>query len=118
MIEAGRALLARLDQGKFPVAAALWVLRPESGLWRLVIASPRVGQRGERHTYGDLYPYVIALKSPVLSLANISVLDPTDPLITRLTKGFGLGPRVSGMHITGTAIEGASFPDAYVYLVA
>jgi hypothetical protein len=118
MIDAGRALLARLDQVKFPVAAALWILRPDSGLWRLVIASPLVGSKGEHSVYEELWSHVNALQSPVLSLANISARDPSDPLITRLTKGFGSGPQVSGIHITGTAIQGVSFPDAYVYRVS
>jgi hypothetical protein len=49
--EQGRRLIEALDQGGFPVVAAFWSFFPDGDLYRLVIASPVVDEKGPREAY-------------------------------------------------------------------
>jgi hypothetical protein len=118
MIDAGKALVESLDQAGFPVDAALWILAPESGSWRLVIGSSKVGSKGHRPVYMELLHHVIALNNPALSLSDITVVGINDALITLLKTALRTGRKISGIHFTRNTIKGVVFPDAYVYRVA
>ena len=117
MIEAGKTLLRRLDQVRYRVYAALWIFMPETGSWRLVIASPQA-RRGHREAYRQLHSHVNKLKSSALSPNNITVVDDRDSLIRRLKKAVITNDGIYGFEFSGNTINGEQFPDAYVHRAA
>jgi hypothetical protein len=116
MIEAGKELLEQLDQVNYPVTAAFWVVLPESSLWRLMIASPEVRRLGPQRVYKHLLFHLKKLGSAVLSLSDISVVEPHDPQIQLLRRAIRAN-RISEINFSGNTINGVSFPDAYIYRV-
>lgn len=117
MIAAGESLIRYLDEVHFLVDAAFWMRSQESDLWRLVIASPEVKSAGPRKAYRRLQGYLNKVEARDLSLASITLLDSTDPLLQLLRTAITTGPGISGIRFTGNAINGVSFPDSFIYRV-
>ncbi len=51
MIEAGEALIQRLDANKKDISAAIWVYYAEPNEWRLMLATPIVKAKGPLSAY-------------------------------------------------------------------
>lgn len=109
-IAEGRRLVQALDQAGFPVVAALWSFLPEEGVWRLLIASPKVGERGPREAYAAIRD-VLAKSQIDLPLYRVSVVTPDEPLVTELRIFAGTDP---APFIGSTSIDGAVIGDMYV----
>ena len=117
MILAGADLIRHLDKAKFSVSAALWLYLPESGMWRLVIASPEVGVIGPKKAYKKIQSVAarIPLDVPRVSLNDITVIEAKDALIASLQTALNPGNGVSGLRLTRTVLNGLFIEDAYIY---
>ena len=117
MILAGAELIGRLEKVKFSVSAALWRYLPESGTWRLVIASPEVGISGPKKAYKKIQSVSaqIPLEAPRVSLNDITVIDAKDTFISSLKTGIQTDKGGSGIRLIKTAINGLFIEDAYIY---
>lgn len=115
-ISQGEELLRALDRARFPVYAALWSLK--SGTWRYVIGSPVVAVDGAREAYRQVND--ILRSTPVgMSLADITVVGPEDPVVQALRPVIHTGPDgVSGVRITADTINHVFIEDAYIYRMA
>jgi len=115
MIEAGRAVIGRLDRYKFPITAALWLYESERGYWRLLLASPKRGEEGSLKTYQRVFG--ILREEPFEGFSyidlHISVVDAKDPLISGLRKAVKRSDVRWGGPVNGTYVE-----DAYIYRTA
>lgn len=117
-IDIGGRLVRNLDDAKIPVQAALWLYKPEPDVWHLVIASPLVNSVGPKAAYALIDNIVRdQLGDEDISITEISVVRPNDPLISALRKADKSGPDVAGMRITGTAIGNTYIENAYIYRV-
>jgi hypothetical protein len=118
MIFAGADLIKRLDEADFSVAAALWLYLPESGVWRLVIASPEVGLSGPKKVYKKIQSIAarIPLDGARVSLNDITVIEAKDPLISSLKAGLETG--ATGKRLIKTAMNGLFIEDAYIYRIS
>jgi hypothetical protein len=116
MITAGADLVRRLDGRHVAVDAALWVLQPEAGAWRLILASPDVRVEGPRAVYKRIQK-ALPPSTGVLTLGDVSVVDTSDQLIQLLRVGMRTGPALGGIRFVRNSINGVLFPDAYIYRV-
>ncbi len=114
MIAAGAELLRGLDREGWPVVASLWLFEPENNQWRLVLASPVVPESGPREAYRHVSEALHAVK-PALSLGNVSVVSPQDPLIRALASAYGTSREIEGRRVSRSAINGHFVEDAYLY---
>ncbi len=94
MIEAGVALIRRLDESGLSPCAAFWIYSSEANDWKLKIADAKVGKEGPRKAYGKIHD--ILLEHPdefnELSLGGIS-----------------------GIRYKDAAVDGVFIDDAYIY---
>jgi hypothetical protein len=115
-IDAGRQLIQDLDQVGFPVVAALWNFLPEEDEWRLLIASPQVNELGPLAAYKAVQE--VLLQSPIgLTVLDVSVVGPDEPLITdlRISAGTDPAPFLGGTSLHRTVIGNVYVAKAYVY---
>ena len=115
-ISQGGELLRALDRARFPVYAALWSLK--AGTWRYVIASSVVVSDGPREAYRQVND--ILRSTPIgMSLADITVVSPQDPLVQALRPVVHTGlDEVSGVRVTADTINHVFIEDAYIYRMA
>lgn len=117
MILAGADLIERLEKARFSVKAALWLYLPESGTWRLIIASPEVGLLGPKKAYKKIQTVVahMPLDVPRISLNEITVMEVNDALIASLKTSLKLSNGSAGLRLTKTVLNGLFIEDAYIY---
>ena len=117
MIKAGEKLTRHLDSTSLPVNASLWLYLPESGIWRLIIASPEVATSGPKKAYRKIQS-VLLEKPEGLSgmvLSDISVVEDDDPLISLLRTTVKTENGVSGIRFSRNTINGHFIDDSYIY---
>lgn len=119
-IEAGKRLIAYLDAGAaLPINSALWMFRPEIGTYRLVLATPAVRVTGRKHAYKRVQAALQRTETPALLLSDVEVVDSADPMINLLKIAIRTPPKaLAGINFVGNVINGASFPDSYIYRVS
>ncbi len=119
MIDAGVSLVIALDAQGWPVTAAFWFFLPQSGRWRLVIASPEVGKKGPKEAYGHIRRAIAQMPpgSAGLAFGDVTVVDPSEEPVTLLRPLLGTtsAQGISGMRVVGAGIQGRYIEDAYVY---
>jgi hypothetical protein len=117
MIRAGAELTRKLDERGWPVIASLWLYRSEANRWRLVLASPLVASDGRRKSYEIVQAALEATPAAegTMALSNVSVTEPTDPLIALLRAAARTETMVEGLRFTRTVINGRFIDDAYIY---
>jgi hypothetical protein len=121
MIDAGAALIRRLDHANLLVSAAFWLYLPESNAWRLMIASPEVRSQGPRKIYQRIQPIIAKMETEGtnIGLNDISVVENNDPLIEVLRKAVKTSSNgISGIRFSKNTIDGHFIEDAYIYRLA
>ena len=102
----------------FPVKAAFWLYYPESEEWRLVIATPLVDEQGSLKTYSQLQPFLFSIQPSDLSLQNIAVRSPNDPLVRAFRRALRMAPGSLDLRFPKGTVEGRTYIEgAYVYRV-
>ena len=115
-MQAGEALLKKLDEDKFKIKAALWLYMPDPEEWRLVFASPIVDTDGPIKAYEKVQSELQELDGrSELSLQNIALVSPHDKLIMALKTTIKTGKEISHIRLTGNVINGVFIEDAYIY---
>ena len=117
MICAGSDLIRRLDEAGLKVSGALWFYEPDSNDWRLIIVSPEVRAKGVKTVYKEVQAVVrsIPVEQSIISLKDISVVDPNDPLISTLKIAVQTGDAISGIRFSRNMINGTLIEDSYIY---
>lgn len=120
MIRAGAELTRKLDERGWPVVASLWLYRSEANRWRLVMASPLVAADGPRKSYEIVQTALEATPAAegTMSLSDVGVTEPTDPLIALLLAAARTEPMAEGLRFTRTVINGRFIDDLYIYRVS
>lgn len=117
-IDFGRRLWQSLRGNKeFPISGAFWLLEPEAGEWRLVIASPRVDALGPRDAYRELAKFMRELPSELEQRSKIELISPKNALYRALRSVFGQTASVEGARLGNTQVGGMFVEDAYLYEV-
>ncbi len=117
MIKAGEELVKRLDKSEFRVKAAFWFFQTDNEVWRLIIASPKVKDKGPRQAYKSIQEIVkqIPSQKPRIELQNISVVDSSHHLVSLLKSAIKTGTGISGIRFSQNTINGEFIEDAYIY---
>src|SRR5438552_13055443 len=112
--EHGRRLIEALDQAGFPVVAAFWSFFPDEDLYRLVIGSPVVDEKGPREAYSRIQAVLQTLNMPDFTLDTITALSPYDPLVidVRLSQATDGAPYLRRAHM----VRVGSGPPYHAYL--
>ena len=117
MISAGAELTRCLDDAKFLVSASLWYYMSDTNVWRLIIASPKVEVLGIKKAYKQIQSVIFKMPEdkPKISLKDITVIDPKDPLVSLLRVAIKTGDGISGMRFSQNIINGVLIEDTYIY---
>ncbi len=117
MIEAGSNLTRRLDETSFVVSASMWFFNVDSSSWRYIIASPQVDSNGVKNAYKKVQDTLATLSNGdgSISLRDITLISPNDPLIKLLKIVISTGDGISGIRFSRNLINGVLIEDAYIY---
>lgn len=116
-IAAGERLIDALDAAGFDVRAAFWMRLPESGDWRLFVASPTVERHGHLAAYQELVRIARESRIPTGVLHRVSLVFTSDPTVTLLRSAVSTGPGISRIIFRGNAINGVYIEDALLYRI-
>jgi hypothetical protein len=109
LIEDGAQLLHQLDRRHFPVEAMAWVHFTDEGYWRLLIASPKVGEPGGTVDYRRLNEVLREAELAGTTLADTSLVNLASP---QFKSRFGEATASSRL---APGSEWLEFEDAIVY---
>jgi hypothetical protein len=112
-IGGGQAVLDALRDSDFPVTGAFWCKIPESGYWRLVIASPRVREAGLLASVHEVRLILEAHGLGSQYFTDIFLFSPKDPEYVRLFE-HAFGANRFGAPISAAAYN-RTFEDAWLY---
>jgi hypothetical protein len=117
MIDAGAALIRRLDEKGVQPDAVFWFYFPDIPGWKLVIAEIKVGKAGPRQAYQDMQETLAEYKSeiPTISLDDITLKASDAPLVALMRMVTTTGPAIAGIRLKDNVINGVFIEDAYVY---
>lgn len=114
-INAGSQALAELDAAGVKPVAALLMVSPEYGDWRLVLSSPSLDQTHQLKAYEKVAE--ILGGRFVYKLPPILILPTKDPFIRQLRRLFGKTKDALGMRLGGQTIGNRFVENAYVYRI-
>lgn len=116
-IEAGEALVRRLDDRDWPVTAALWFHLADSEQWKLVLASPTVDRDGARQGYFVIRRAIRdeGQDSLAIDLADISLLPSSHDLIQLLDGALRYDGDFGRIRFTQNVVNGVLIDDALIY---
>jgi len=117
MTAAGEELMQRLDAADFGVVAAFWLYALEPNRWRLMLASPLVDREGPIKAYARIQATLVKRPDavPGLSVRNITVLSPKDPLVKKLRTVIRVGKGKRGMRFSSARVRDTFVEDSYIY---
>ena len=114
----GREILRILDDAKFPVTVAMWLLeKSRNEDWDLVVATPVYDKLGPREAYQQLLK-ALSSEGPV-SLVDLPIRleGIRKPMIKALRKLSGKAGSVEGERLRLRSVGGAWIDDGYVYRI-
>ena len=117
LIDSGERLVKLLDEAGIAPSAALWVLRPESEDWNLVLATETATKHGPKAAYQELltvFRQHEAELDPLLA-DDIVIIEAKHVLIRQHLSLFGAASGISRIRSSGNAINGQMLPDALIY---
>lgn len=113
----GKTILGALDDAKFPVSAAFWLLGDDDK-WELVIATPLYDELGQDGAYRKLIDALQPTGSYLLGDLPLRLEKVERPLIRGLKRMYGHAPTVEGKHLYWHAIDGLIIREAILYRIA
>jgi hypothetical protein len=116
-IEGGKSLLKELDQSDLEVTSAFWYYVSESEQYRLVIVTPFFDRHGPKKTYEKVQKVLRSDKNFDLTLSDIHLMGPGDPLNKGLRALLSSEFELSGVRITQSVVGGTYIEDAYLYRI-
>lgn len=117
LIDAGAALVKRLDESGLQPDAAFWFYFPDANVWKLVVAEVKVGKKGPKEIYRQIQRMLTKMKDELadLSLDDLALSKPDAPLVTLLRTAIQTGSGIHGVRLTNNVINGTVIEDAYIY---
>lgn len=113
-IAEGQALISNLDNAGFPVYGAMWIFDVESGIWKLIIVTPRVDVIGPLETYRQISELMESLHEVLLK--DIVATSPNNRFVMLLKSAISTERDANvGIRFTGNTINNFFVPDAYIY---
>jgi hypothetical protein len=111
-------IVSALEAAGIRVAVALWVVFPEYGDWRLVLASRDLDPVSLGDSYLQVNRVLRDSGLTVWETPTIFIMKTTDPFVRALRKVFGKAKSVIGMRLGGQTWGDRFVEDAYAYKIA
>ena len=113
----GRKLVELADAAHLDVRSALWLYRPESDDWVLVMALPEAGTLGPRKVYSRIQRVFALHRAELdpLKLEDVTVIAADDPLIQLFRIALRTGPGISEIRFSQNRINNTLIEDALIY---
>jgi len=120
MIEAGAALVRKLDEAGVPITTALWLFDVENAKWKLLFGSPEVATKTPQSVYHKIGEAIDALgeKASPVSMWVVSLMLNNAELARQLREGVQAGTGIHRIRLRRSAIRGHIVEDALVYRAA
>ena len=117
LIEAGAALVRKLDERGVQPDAALWFYFADVQQWKLVLAETKLGVGGPKQIYKNIQDVLSTFPAELgeLSLEDITLVKPDAPFVALLRLAIRTGPGIGGIRFTNNVINGTVIEDAYIY---
>jgi len=116
LIEAGRSLLAGLDQQSLAYEAAFWLLDEESAIWHLVLSSKAVKMDGSRALYHQVHKVLLALGlNGDIKITMISIVGDKTPIVKSLRDALGSAASVDGTRLDDAFLGSVRLPGCLLY---
>ena len=117
LIREGATLVEALDRSGVSPDAAFWLYYPDIAVWKLLLAEVKVGHAGPREVYREVQKTLNGLRAQIthLSLEDVAVAKPDDPVIKLLSTVVATGPKLEGFRFTHNVVNGTLIEDAYIY---
>ena len=117
MIDAGAALIRKLDERGVQPDAAFWFYFPDVQQWKLVLAEGELSAEGPRQIYKNIQETLSAFPEELreISLENVTLTKPDAPIVALLRLVIRTGPEISGIRFTDSVINGTVIEDTYIY---
>jgi len=113
-VDAGKELVQALDQLRFPLPDALWLLTRPEDEWRLVLGTSFIDWYGPISAYQEIQE-IVRSNGISLSLSFISVVSSSDPLIVALSNAITTGQQPTTIRFSRNTIDGIYVEDAVIY---
>lgn len=116
-IAAGKELTAALDETSLRPTSAYWFYYPDANTWRLMYVAAMVADEGPRRAYAIIQKALtkILKDDQELSLQEIGVVEPGNPLVRLLASAIHTGDGIYGVRFSRNTINGQFIEDAYIY---
>lgn len=113
----GRTLVEFLDSARLDARSALWLYRPDSDDWVLMVALPEVDTKGPRAVYKRIQRLFASHREELrpLKLDDIVVTGPNDPLIRLLRRAISTGRQITEIRFSQNRIDNTLIEDALIY---
>jgi hypothetical protein len=117
MIEAGAALIKKLDESSIQPDAAFWLYYPDDQKWKLVLAEVKLAAEGPLQIYKKIQETMWECRDQLneISLDDITLAKPNSPTVNLLRHIIQTGPAISGVRFTNNVVNGNVIDDVYVY---
>lgn len=120
MIEAGAALVLKLDDSDIQPDAAFWLYYSDDQKWKLVLAEVTLAAEGPMRIYKKIQETLLNYPDQFneLSLQDITLAKPDSATVKSLRHAVQAGPGTSGVRFTNNVIDGNLIDDVYIYRLA
>lgn len=117
MIKIGEDFVRKLDEHGMHPDAVLWLYFSEAERWKLVVAEADVGTLGPKKIYQRIREIMAQSADELseLSLDDVTLSRPDEPIIALLRTAIHTGPGIGGIRFKDNAINGTLIEDAYIY---
>jgi hypothetical protein len=114
-IDDGQELTDLLISDGFDVSAAAWVKPSEEDRWLLYLVSKEVDDRGLSAAYRAVHPVLGKIHAPWVSLADLKLVGPTNPVAADILEINRKYPGRSPTRTRRAQLGGMPIDEAYVY---
>lgn len=120
LIDAGAALVKKLDERGMAPDAAFWLFSPEDQTWKLLLSEVKLAQKGPKAAYSEIQKVLdkYAKELSDLRLDDLVLEKPDARIVELIRKAVRTGPGVTGIRFKNNVIDGTLIDDAYIYRAA
>jgi hypothetical protein len=112
-IEKGERLVDVLERAGLPIAAAMWLKRPDDEFSSLYVATPDVEKHGPIAVYRFIDRVLAALGDSAVSIDDVVAANTTNHFVNAVSSAIGSRP--GPMRVVNSTLSGVPVEDAVVY---